>query len=1169
MTLAKIKMAGFKSFVDPTQVLLPSHLVTIVGPNGCGKSNIIDAVTWVLGESSPKYLRGESMLDVIFNGSTARKPVGQASVELVFDNGDGMVGGEYASYSEVSVMRRLTREGDSTYYLNGVRCRKRDVLDLFSGTGLGPRSYAIIGQNMVGRMIEAKPDELRGYLEEAAGISKYKDRRHETELRMSHTRENLSRVQDLQSELDKQLIHLHEQAETAEKYQVLKRQERETKAKYLALQWRDQDGRLTQLSINIQREQTAFEAKNSEQIKLANDIEQLRLEQEAAQEGHLELQKTFYEAQNTIKRLEQDMQYQKEREANCQRDLQQLIAEREALAGQIVNVEKNAEEALAELNRCLPELEAKQAELMQAQEDLQQAENNYLEFQNTWDNIQSQQNAATQQAETAKARAHSLEEQLAFLMRRREQLEQTQTDNKSEELNHKQTELQSEHDRVLQETAAIEKQLIECNQTIQQSQTDIRNIHAKLNQLRSEFQRLRGEYASLEALQQTALGQRDQGLLPWLYEHGLQDKSRLAQALQVQPDWERAVEKILGQSLQAICVEDFQSLLTALSKLPDANVYFYKNQENNAASSSSLAAPLLKDYVQSSIELGDVFNKIYAVQHVEEAFALLSNCQAGESIVTQDGIWLSPEWIKILNEADPAQGIFARAHEIEQHVTKMAELTELQKQSEAKQEEMQHALQTQEQLRTHIQQQLSTLKAKRAEIEVQLRMQATRLNEILQEQKKHEEETIVVKQQMETWRSDLAETKQHWQMHLSALENLSIQKDELFKQRDTYRETQHQAREHLNLLKENRHADLLREQKCRSENQAARQLLERLTQQMQQMNKREQDLQQELKQIPDADKLQIELNELFDQHLELEKKVQAARYAVTTLQQEMQRLETRRTEIHKEREVIQGRLNKANVESEGCRVKVTNILEQFPETQFSLEEILPTLTEEMETRRLQAELEQVQTRIERLGAINLIAIEEYAAARDRKQYIDAQVEDLQAGLATLEEAIAKIDKETRARFKETFDTVNNKFQELFPTIFGGGQAYLELTSEDLLEAGVTMMACPPGKRNSTIYLLSGGEKTLTALALVFSIFSLNPAPFCLLDEVDAALDDANVVRFTRLVKSMSRNTQFIFISHNKIAIEMGEHLIGVTMNEPGVSRLVSVDIQKAIALASA
>lgn len=1165
-------MSGFKSFVDPTQVILPSHLVAVVGPNGCGKSNIIDAVTWVLGESSPKYLRGESMMDVIFNGSTARKPVGQASVELIFDNSDGSMGGEYASYAEVSVKRTFTREGDSTYYLNGARCRKRDVLDLFSGTGLGPRSYAIIGQNMVSRMVEAKPDELRAYLEEASGISKYKERRHETELRMSHTRDNLARVQDLQNEIDKQLVHLQDQAQTAEKYQFLKQQERETKARHLGLQWRDFDGRLTQLGIQIQKEQTALEAKNSEQTKLDHDIEQLRIEQEAATEGHLALQKTFYESQNTIKQLEQEAQYQRERESNAKRDLQQVTAEQESLQERILTVESDAKEASHLLNQCLPELAALQQQLDQSQNQMTQVEQKNLEFQTEWDALQSEQNNATRQADNAKARIQSLEEQLVLLMRRAEQLSQIQIENQSDELNQKQATLQLEQTQVAEQITQIESQLMQSNQSIQQQQGVIRQIQTELNQQRNECQKLRGEQSSLEALQQTALGQRDQGLAPWLKTHGLQEKSRLAESLHVKPGWELAVEKILGQNLQAICIDDFQSMASALSQLPSANIYFYHNQiqglSHFESNSSQVSAPLLKSFVKSDIELGELFEGIYAVSNLEEAFSCLLNCKSNESVVTQDGIWLSNEWIKILNEKDPAQGVFARARELESIQEKINQLNELQKQSENTQERAQQELQTLEQTRSSLQQQLSSLKAKRAEIETQIRMQASRLNEIAQEQKKHQAENDSIQTQLETRKIDLAETKMRWQSDLTRLEEISLQKEQMQQMRETLRNQQQQSREQLNQLKEKRHADLLLEQKYRSEERAATQLLQQFDEQRKQLQRRTQELENELKQIPDPNKIERQIHDLFDQHTALEEQVQSARQAVSILQQEMQRLESRRNDIQKEREGVNNRLNKSNIESEGLRVKITNVLEQFPETQFNLELILPSLTEEMETRQVQAELEQIQTRIERLGAINLMAIEEYATSLERKQYIDSQVGDLQAGLATLEEAIAKIDKETRTRFKETFDVVNEKFKELFPKIFGGGHASLELNAEDLLEAGVTMMACPPGKRNSTIYLLSGGEKTLTALALVFSIFSLNPAPFCLLDEVDAALDDANVVRFARLVKSMSNQTQFIFISHNKIAIEMGEHLIGVTMNEPGVSRLVSVDVQKAVALAS-
>lgn len=1168
MQLSKIKIAGFKSFVDPTTLVLPSHLVAVVGPNGCGKSNIIDAVTWVMGESSPKYLRGESLTDVIFNGSNARKPVGQASVELIFDNSDGTIKGEYGQYAEISVKRMLNRDSDSSYYLNGVRCRKKDIVDIFLGTGLGPRSYSIIGQNMIIRMIEAKPDELRTYLEEAAGISKYKERRHETELRIGHTKENLARVTDVCVELDKQLNHLKHQANVAEKYKLLKQQERLLKAQLYAIQWRTLDSSMVENTLQIQRQETALEARQTELTTVQRDAEQLRHEQRVTQDAFQEVQRRYYAVGNDITRIEQEIVHHQSRQQQWEHDLQQADHEWQTFTQEMSTAETQLVTLEQDIHALEPALATARQTADESQQQLAQSEEALQAWQMRWDEFNQLSAKTTQTAQVEKMRMQHLEQRMTSTQRRQEQLQQEQSRINFSEANQEietLTQTISEVSHAVNEEA---QHLAEVRNELGSLQVIQVDANAQLDKVRSELQRLRGQQASLEALQQTALGQRDNATLQWIHQHQYEHKPRLAQHIVVDAGWEFAAEKVLGFCLQAICVAQIQEVIPHLDDFSTGNLCVITDMPSDTPVRTHQGT-LLLEKVRSPWPLTSLIAGIYVAESLDDALKLCESLADHESVITRDGIWLNRSWLKIFREEDPAAGIFQREQELKHLHARIEELQTQQTELEESIAQHREQCKSLEQQRDQYQQTHSQLQAKLAQVSAQQKLKRERLAELKSQSERITKQQEECAAQLVQTQSELTHAREVWQQATDQLTALTQQRESLVVARDQVRDQVQQSRTQSQQQHQAVHELEMRLQNALSQKAALHQALSRLQTQLKLLNERKIGLESELKTLPPLDTIKQSLNRTLEQHTHVAAELNTARQAVETLEQDQRHLEEKRQVIERESNKVRLALEHLRVECQGLKVKSETVLEQFKATEFVLADVLKELPEELVLAECQSKLEQVTTRIQRLGAINLVAIEEYATCLERKQYLDKQLEDLNAGLATLEEAIAKIDKETKVRFKETFDKVNARFQELFPAIFGGGKAYLELNDEDLLSAGVTMMACPPGKRNSSIYLLSGGEKSLTALALIFSIFHLNPAPFCLLDEVDAALDDANVVRFTKLVKMMSEKTQFIFVSHNKITIEMGQHLVGVTMNEPGVSRLVSVDIEKAMSLAGA
>ncbi len=1050
MQLSKIKLAGFKSFVDTTTIAFPSHLVAIVGPNGCGKSNIIDAVTWVMGESSPKYLRGEALTDVIFNGSSSRKPVGQASVELVFDNADGSLGGEHAKFAEISIKRVINRESDSVYYLNGVRCRKRDVVDIFRGTGLGPRSYSIVGQNMISRVIEAKPDELRTYLEEAAGISKYKERRHETELRIGHTKENLARVSDLAGELEKQLSHLKHQASVAEKFKSLKQQERLLRAEWYGIQWRQLDCALIDSTLQIKREETTLEGRHSELSSADREIEQLRHEQRVARDAFQEVQRRYYAVGNEITRIEQDVLHHQEREQQWVNDLKHTEGEWQAIKNQIAECDEDFRELEHDIQQVEPQLSTASHDADSLQDELSAAEEAMQNWQTQWDTFNQTAAKTTQTAQVEQTHIQHREQHILSLQKRKEQLQQDQSRCNFAELNDEMIVLTKQADEVAQQLALQNEQLDDCRQELLTQKKAEQEAHAGLDKLRSELQRLQGQQAALRALQQTALGQRDNPTTPWLNQHQLADKPRLAQHLEVAPGYELAVEKVLGYCLQAICVDNLSDVLLHLKDFNSGNLCVVAATPALSSNNQRKNATLLLEKITTPWPLDALLSGIYVEDSLDAASQLCESLDANESVITRDGIWLNRSWLKILHEEDAAQGVFQREQELKQLAINMEASQQAQTKLEKNIVEYREKIQTLEQKRDQLQQTCSQHQAQSAQFQAQQKMKQERVNELkmqsarlLQEQ----QECIAALQKTE---GELMQARTLWQAAMHELQQQDASRDALVSERDNARLQLQSLRQTTHNQQERMHELAIRLETAKSQKSSLQQAMAHLQAQLANLTERKITLQGEISSMPPLDTLKKSLSRALDKHVSIEVELNTARVLMESLDQEFRALEIKRQTIEHEINKIRNTLEALRVEWQGWKVKSDTINEQMKETEFALEDILKNLPQDGTAEVWEGKLEQVVQRINRLGPINLVAIDEYATCLERKQYLDKQLEDLHSGLATLEEAIAKIDKETRARFKDTFDQVNARFQELFPTIFGGGKAYLELTSDDLL-----------------------------------------------------------------------------------------------------------------------
>lgn len=1168
MRLQAIKLAGFKSFVDATTVPFPNNLCAVVGPNGCGKSNIIDAVRWVMGEGSAKNLRGESMTDVIFNGASTRKPVGQATIELLFDNSAGRLTGEYAAYSEISIKRQVARDGQSSYFLNNVKCRRKDITDIFLGTGLGPRSYSIIEQGMISQLIESKPEELRVYLEEAAGISKYKERRKETERRISHTRDNLDRLTDLREELERQIHHLERQAKNAERYTEFKKEERQISAQLSALRWQNLDQKAGAQQQQIDQFEVALQARISDQRRVEADIISLRDQLIGSNDALAEVQQRFYDEGTEIARIEESIQYQSERARTLADSLRQADQERAETAASLASDEALISDSTEQLTGLAPEQSALSASEITSKAELQIKESSVAELQQRWEQFTSEAAKVAQAGEIEQSKISLLEDSLQRLNQRLKTLGDDKTrlseQAVAEEIGPLEAMIETQEEqvgRIQAEFDGLASQLQ--NQRVQNEQ-----LSRTLNEQRSEMQHLAGRKASLDALQQAALGQAGDDTA-WVSEQGLESAPRVGESLEVETGWEEAVEAVLGDTLQGILVNNVRELSPAVARLKQGSITLLGLADSSTRVLDGQARASLASKIKSSADMSAWLNKVYVAEDLADALSQAQNLAADESVVTRDGLWMGARWIRVSADKDVTAGVLQRQKEL---TSLIAQIEALEALIDTTDEELAAGainLTVLEQDRDALQGRLAEQQRAYGETRARLTAKRIQAEQIAAELERADREITNSQSQLETDSIQLQAARSRLGGAMDEMEGVEITRAELAEQRQAAQQALVTLRQQAQADRDANHQLALRTQNLNAQLAATRQAITRLSARQTALIERKQALEADIQALAEpTTELQANLQQRLQTRQAIEAELLAGRQVAQKIEFDIRSNESQRAQFEEGVDQVRGQLETARLEFQTLDVKRSTIEDVLKAAGAVLEAVIAAMPEAADIALWEAELTKIENRIQRLGAINLAAIEEYKVQAERKAYLDAQNDDLEKALDTLMMAIRKIDIETRTRFKETFDLVNIKLQQLFPKLFGGGHAYLEMTGEDLLDTGVALMARPPGKRNSSIHLLSGGEKALTAIALVFSIFSLNPAPFCLLDEVDAPLDDANVMRYSELVKEMSRTVQFIYITHNKVAMEMAEQLMGVTMHEPGVSRLVSVDVEEAVAMSA-
>ena len=1168
MRLSKIRLSGFKSFVDPTSIQFPSNLMGIVGPNGCGKSNVIDAVRWVMGESSAKHLRGDSMADVIFNGSRSRKPVGAASIELIFDNSDGTIGGQFAAFSEISVKRSVSRDGISVYSLNNTRCRKKDITSIFLGTGLGPRSYAIIEQGMISRLIEAKPEEMRVYLEEAAGISKYKDRRHETEIRIRHTRENLDRLNDLREEIEKHISHLRRQARTAERYRNMKERERRTGAELLALKRTTLEQLESAHDSRVAEQDTALQAAIAKQRDLEARIEKTRQEHTARTDALNDVQGRFYKIGAEIARLEQAIQHARELRQRQQRDLEQTEQGLKEICGHIEKDETQIKDLSSSLGELEPEHEAARAVERASVEALRSAELDMQAWQKRWEEYTTQAGEAARAADVEKTRIEGLETGGQRLLSRRERCAGDITQISDRLGDPGIDDLEVEERAAAKAVADLQQELDGLNADVVDLREKDRADAARLGALRGQLQKALGHLASLDALQQAALGQQGGSVSDWLESHGLKESPRVAQQITVATGWERAVETVLGSYLEAVCVDGLSDVAKTLDSLTHGTISFLESNRSTDVPDNTSAESLLNKF-EGPETVTPLVAGVLAVDGLDKAMRVRGKLGVGESVVTKDGIWIGQSWLRVNRETDEKAGVISREQDIRQQRSSVKSLQKNVSELSDHHDEIRKRLESLESTRDQLQGRLNETHQKQGDVRGKLNTARARAEETRDRLGKLQAEAAEIDTHMEEAEGLLRESRARLEQSTGQMSVFEAQRTELESQRQTLGSDLDEARLRARRDQETTQEIAIRMESRKSTRDSAAIALERLRAQVAQYSSRRQELTEQLQ--SDESPMggaQENLNALLDSRVGVESKLGQARDSVQAAENQLRELQEKRQASEQATDKVRQALDELRLAAKEVSVRRQTVAEQFQETSFDLEELNREIDAEASIDEWQERLEKLGASIQRLGAINLASIEELKEQEERKEYLDSQFADLTEALETLENAIKKIDRETRTRFKETFDKVNDGLKEIFPRLFGGGHGYLELGGDDLLNAGVTVMARPPGKRISTIHLLSGGEKALTAVALVFSIFELNPAPFCMLDEVDAPLDDSNVARFCEIVREMSERVQFIVITHNKMTMEMTHQLAGVTMHEPGVSRLVAVDLDEAVEMAA-
>ena len=1168
MRLNSIKLSGFKSFAEPTNFLLPGQLVGVVGPNGCGKSNIMDAVRWVLGESKASELRGESMQDVIFNGTTTRKPASRSSVELVFDNADHRAGGQWGQFGEIAVKRVLTRDGGSSYFINNQPVRRRDVQDVFLGTGLGPRAYAIIGQGTISRIIESKPEELRLFLEEAAGVSKYKERRRETENRLADTRENLTRVEDILRELGSNLEKLEKQAEVAQKYHALMADVTQKQQQQWFLK------RAEALADQSKVQADGLAAVNALEARMA-DLRHIEAELEAVRQAHYaagdqvnQAQGLLYEASTDVGRLEAEIRFVVE---GRQRVEQRLLTLKEQLA----QWAQRREDAAAEMER-LAELALhgdEQAELLAAQVEEQAQQIPAIEESLAQAQVQAQAQRATvvqvqQHIQVLAAEQRSIEEQSRNLSGRRERLSADRNALSLPDESRLQ-EVQQQYEESQEAHAVAQERLHELQDAVPALDEARRGAQQAVN---TESARQADYSARLEALRTLQEKVKTDGRLqPWLQRHGLDHLQGLWSRIHIEPGWENALEGALRERLGALEVSRLDMVRAFAADAPPAKLAFY-SPPAAATPEPTTTMPRLSDLLRvheagQRAVLADWLHGCYTASSLEDALAQRSQLLAGEAIYVKSGHVVGVHSVGFYAQDSEQAGLLARAQEIEN----------LEKQLRAQvliADESRLALARAESAYAQAAQTLQTVRRDAGEAQARnhaLQVEALRLSQLAEQSRARSAQLDSDVAEVDAQLEDLQERRETAEGRFEELDLQLAESQERHAQMDErvmeWQGKLNQCREQQRGLERQAQEASFAQRSLQARNAELSRAMETADQQTRSVHDEEQRARDELQRLSDA-AAQGGLQTALALKLEREQILGARRSEYDDLTAKLRASDERRMQLERELDPLRARITEFQLKEQAARLGFEQYDNQLTDAKADLQALEQSIREgNVRLFGMQTEIDRLQREIAALGAVNLAALDELAAARERKTFLDAQSADLTEAMTILEDAIRKIDAETRELLSGTFNQVNAHFGRMFPELFGGGNARLVITGDEILDSGVQVIAQPPGKKNQTIHLLSGGEKALTAIALVFAIFQLNPAPFCLLDEVDAPLDDANTERYAKLVSSMSEQTQFLFISHNKIAMEMAEQLIGVTMQEQGVSRIVAVDMESAVSLA--
>ena len=1141
MRLSSLKLSGFKSFADSTTLHFKDNRTAVVGPNGCGKSNVIDAIRWVMGESSARQLRGGSMQDVIFTGTAKRKPVGMASVELRFDNTYGKLGGAYNAYNELAVRRQVNRDGKSEYFLNGSKCRRRDITDIFLGTGLGPRSYAIIEQGMINRLVDAKPDEMRVYIEEAAGVSRYQARRRETMLHLDHTTQNLSRLGDIASELKSQLKTLKRQSESAIQYKELEGQIRTIKIEILSFQCEQSQRLQEEYTLEMNTLGENFKLVRSELTSVEHDLGSTsELFQRLIQQS-TPLQSEWQQAEKKLAELEMTLQ---QKQSLLEQNSSSLIK----LEQQKAQTKERLQLIELQLDTLQQQFEDQQAQLQQQDGQSQAQSQNLSELKSQQSSVAAQFAQIKTQVEQQQQRKLQMlaqSEQLAKNIERIEQQKQTlQQQSAQIQQQAQQDELeqyQADKAQVEQQIVGYEIQLTDLRTQFEQIQEEQASRQQQLMQLKSEIQVLHSEKKNLSQLLTKANPNAKSNAIQLMHVLKLNDAGKVHASL---------IEKFLAKWLSAQILTEGEHFLEDCARQLKQQAVQNKIQIANTM--------CLADWIESPHY--SLWQQVAVVDTLAQALPLQTELLQGQTLLSLDGYHVGADWMIALDydEASQAgQGALShriRLDEIEQQLAELEpkfmqleqQLPELTDQVKA----LQSRIQSISEQHKHTQKQLQQLDVNIAKVQSSAQafaLQKQQLQHQLQQLDEQLEEDAMQKDDLEI---DLHALNIKLEQALPNYKTLQFQLEELSAQLDDSQQLSQQAQQGLEVL--------------RRQNVQSQQQIELLEKDQVFLKEQSQQITAQIEQAKKfVDPVQLELPALqsqFNEQAQITEKLQKTwadwQIELNQVQSKQQQLTEQRHSFQQQDEKLRSTLEEKRLAWQAAKSDLQHYSEQLKELNS---EVISGL--DIDVKAHQAKLEKAQAQFDKLGAVNLAASEEYEEVSKRYEELSHQMQDLENTVEQLQAAMKSIDQETRKLFMHTFDQVNAELQNLFPKVFEGGEASLSL--EDGWQSGVKLMARPPGKRNSSLALLSGGEKALTALALVFAIFRLNPAPFCVLDEVDAPLDDANVGRFCNLVKELSEHVQFIYITHNKLAMMMATDLLGVTMPEPGTSKLVTVNLEQA------